>query len=115
MQVGAVDQTGPIPIPSDASLADKSFKRLSIGFGMEPFTAPGQYPAHVDLSTSIGAQTIPATLVVLANAQVAVLPEQPVFTGVLPGIHDHDRGHRSQRRQCRGDGRVDSRMNRCSR
>jgi hypothetical protein len=85
VRVGAVDQTGPIPIPSDASLADKSFKRLSIAFGMEPFTAPGQYTAHVDLSTSIGAQTIPATLVVLANAQVAVLPEQPVFTGVVPG------------------------------
>ena len=84
VMVGGVDQTGPIPLPADASLAAKSFKRLSIGFGMEPFTAPGQYAAHVDLTTSIGNQTIPATLVVLANAQVAVLPEQPVFSGVLP-------------------------------
>jgi hypothetical protein len=85
VQVPTGPQTGPIPLPSDAALADNSFKRLSIGFGMEPFTAPGPYLAHVDLDTSIGLQTIPATLVVLANAQVAVLPEQPVFAGVVPG------------------------------
>jgi hypothetical protein len=85
VHVGGVDQHGPIPLPSDASLPDNSFKRLSIGFGMEPFTAPGPYVAHVDLETSIGNQTIPATLIVLANAQVAVLPEQPVFAGVVPG------------------------------
>jgi hypothetical protein len=85
VQVAGVDQTGPIPLPSDASIANNSFKRMSIGFGMEPFTAPGQYVARVDLQTSIGNQTIPATLIVLANAQVAVLPEQPVFVGVVPG------------------------------
>jgi hypothetical protein len=84
VQTPTGNQTGPIPLPTEAPIADKSFKRLSIGFGIEPFTAPGEYVAHVDLDTSIGVQTIPASLVVLANAQVAVLPEQPVFAGVAP-------------------------------
>jgi hypothetical protein len=84
VQVGAVSQTGSIPLPDSEVIADQSFRRLSVGFGMEPFTAPGDYVAHVDLVTSIGLQTIPASLVVLANAQVAVLPEQPVFTQVVP-------------------------------
>ena len=84
IQVAAVEQTGQIPLPPDETIADKSFRRLSISFGMEPFTAPGQYAAHLDLTTSIGVQVIPASLVVLTNEQVAVLPEQPVFTGVVP-------------------------------
>jgi hypothetical protein len=82
--VGAVDQTGRIPLPADEVIANQSFRRLSISFGMEPFTAPGEYAAHVDLDTSVGAQAIPAVLVVVANAQLAVLCEQPVFTNVVP-------------------------------
>ncbi len=85
VQVGAVTQTGPIPLPQDALIGPGSFKRLSIGFGMEPFTAPGDYTASVTLDTSIGTQIIPTTLSVLSNAQLAVLPEQTVFTGVVPG------------------------------
>jgi hypothetical protein len=82
--VGGVQQTGRIPIPADEVIGKQSFRRLSIALGMEPFTAPGEYVAQVDLDTSIGPQTIPALLIVLANAQVAVLCEQPVFTGVVP-------------------------------
>ena len=85
VQVGAGSQTGPIPLPQDASIGAQSFKRLAIGFGMEPSTAPGEYPASVDLVTSIGSQTIAAMLIVLANPQVVVLPEQTVFTGVVAG------------------------------
>src|SRR4051794_34823434 len=64
IQVGAVEQTGRIPLAADEMIAKQSFRRLSISFGMEPFTAPGEYVAHVDLDTSIGAQSIPALLVV---------------------------------------------------
>jgi hypothetical protein len=82
--VSGVDHTGSIPLPQHEVIADKAFRRLAIGFGMEPFTAPGEYVAHVDLDTSIGIQTIPVTVVVLTNAQVAVIAEQPVFTQVVP-------------------------------
>ena len=82
--VGGADQTGRIPLPADEVIANQSFRRLSISFGMEPFTAPGEYAARVDLDTSVGAQSIPAVLVVVANAQLAVLCEQPVFTKVVP-------------------------------
>ena len=69
-----------IPLPADEVLATSRFGDCRSAFGMEPFTAPGEYAAHVDLDTSVGAQSIPAVLVVVANAQVAVLCEQPVFT-----------------------------------
>jgi hypothetical protein len=83
VDVGGVPQQGPIPLPQDEPIAKQSFRRLAIGFGMEPFTAPGEYTASVELEFADGTtQTIPATLVVVANAQLAVLPEQTVFTGV---------------------------------
>jgi|1186.fasta_scaffold08152_3 hypothetical protein len=84
IQVGAVEQHGSIPLPADEGIKHNSYRRLSISLGMEPFTAPGEYVARVDLTTSIGAQSIPALLVVIANAQVAVIAEQPVFTQVVP-------------------------------
>jgi hypothetical protein len=84
VDVGGVSQQGPIPLPQDETIATQSFRRLAIGFGMEPFTAPGEYTASVELDFADGtSQTIPATLVVVANAQVAVLPEQTVFTDVV--------------------------------
>lgn len=83
VQVGAVTQSGAIPLPEDVPIASGSFRRLSIGFGMEPSTAPGEYTASVELEfPDLTTQTIPAVLIVVANPQVAVLAEQTVFTGV---------------------------------
>ena len=82
----AAPESGPIPIPEDAVIGVGEFKRLSIQFGMPPFTPGGTYTAHIDVGlVPGGVQVIPASFIVLSSSNVALAPNRPVFTGVNPG------------------------------
>jgi hypothetical protein len=71
-----------IGIPPDAAIAAGATRRLLVSVGVPPFTPPASYPASIDLTTSVGGQTIPATFVVPTLLRVAVVADQQVFTGV---------------------------------
>jgi hypothetical protein len=75
-------ETGTIQIPPDTTVAVGASKRLSISFGIEPFTTPGTYPASVDLDTSAGTVSIPATLIIERLLAIGFTNKQYVFTGV---------------------------------
>jgi hypothetical protein len=75
-------ETGPIQMPADAAVPANASKRLLISMGMQPFTAPGSYAAKIDLTTSAGSQSIPATFFVAALLRLGLVAERQVFVGV---------------------------------
>jgi hypothetical protein len=75
-------EQGKIQIPPDTVVAARASKRLSISFGIEPFTAPGSYTASIDLDTSAGPVSIPATLVIERVVAIGFTNRQHVFAGV---------------------------------
>jgi hypothetical protein len=78
-------ETGEIKLPPDALVPARSTRRLLVNAGLLPFTAPGTYPASVDLETSAGPQSIAASFVVLSLFRLAILDQRQVFTGVAGG------------------------------
>jgi hypothetical protein len=82
----AAPESGSIPLPEDAVIAVGDFKRLSIQFGMPPFTPGGTYAAHIDVElVPGGVQVIPASFIVVSSPNVALAPHQPIFSGVTAG------------------------------
>src|SRR3954454_13199778 len=59
--MGGATETGPIVLPQDAFVPASSTRRLAIGLATQPSTPPGTFNGQIDLVTSAGNQTIPAT------------------------------------------------------
>jgi hypothetical protein len=78
-------ESAAIQLPPDASVPANASRRLMIGLGLDPLTAPGAYAGSVALATSAGAQTIAATLVVAAVVLPLLVPARFVFAGVKAG------------------------------
>jgi len=79
---GSGPETAPIQIPPDSVVTAGGVRRLLITQGLEPFTAPGNYSASIDLSTSAGAVSIAATAVVEPVLALGFAPVRHVFTDV---------------------------------
>ena len=75
-------ETGAIQLPADAAIPADSTRRFAVAMGLKPFVAPGSYGAQIDLGTSAGPQSIPATFVVLSRLAVGLAPSNSVFTGI---------------------------------
>jgi hypothetical protein len=75
-------EQGTIQIPPDTIVAAGASKRLSISFGIEPFTPPGSYAASIDLDTSAGSLSVPATIVIERIVAIGFTNRQHVFTNV---------------------------------
>ena len=80
MPTGA--EAGPIPLPPDVVVPANGVRRMIVEMGMQPLTAPGTYPAVLDLTTSAGDQGIPASMVVTAVHAPVIVPDRLIFTGV---------------------------------
>jgi hypothetical protein len=78
-------ENGPVQLPPDAAVPANASKRLLINMGMQPFTPPGSYAATIALTTSAGAQSIPANFFVVPVFRVGIAADRHVFTGVKAG------------------------------
>ncbi|MDQ6947659.1 MAG: hypothetical protein M3256_15670 [Actinomycetota bacterium] len=78
-------ETGTIQLAPETSIPSGGTKRLLINTGMQPFTPGGSYSATIDLTTSAGVQSIPATFFVVTVLRVGLVADRQVFTGVTAG------------------------------
>lgn len=76
-------QSGPIFAGSETAVPAGSIRRLLIRSGSSSFTPPGSFTASVDLSTSAGSQTIPATVIVTSSVDLELSTTPVLFTGVV--------------------------------
>lgn len=77
-------ESGPIALPDGVKLAPGVTRRLVVRSGIPPYTPPGTFTASIDVTTSAGPQTIPATVVITSVVNVAFSPSVLTFAGVLP-------------------------------
>lgn len=75
-------ETGPIPLPDGTVLANRATKRLLIQSGIPTYAPGGTFAAQIDLTTSVGSQTIKATVVIADTFILALAPTILTFTGV---------------------------------
>jgi hypothetical protein len=78
-------ESADIPLPADTVMAPGATRQLTVQTAIPTFTAPGEFPGHIDLESTAGVQTITLTLVVVPVVEAAVGPEPLTLTGVQPG------------------------------
>lgn len=75
-------EAGDIPLPPEVVVPGNGVRRMIVEMGMQPLTAPGTYPAALDLATSAGSQTVAASMVVTEVVAAVIVPDRLLFTGV---------------------------------
>jgi len=75
-------ETGAIPLPDNTPVPVGATKRLFVRSSMSVYTPGGTYSGQIDLTTSAGGQSIPATVVIADTFVVALAPSVLTFTAV---------------------------------